>query len=58
MLSHGIIYYKSAVYRVGASQFKRGEVMRMDTYQILSVLFLAGTFLIALLTYIDRHFKK
>lgn len=30
----------------------------MDTYQILSILFLAGTFLIALLTYIDRHNRK
>ena len=26
----------------------------MDTYEILSVLFLGGTFLFALLTYIDR----
>lgn len=30
----------------------------MDTYQILSLLFLGGTFLIALLTYIDRHNKR
>ena len=30
----------------------------MDTYQSLSLLFLGGTFLIALLTYIDRHSKR
>lgn len=30
----------------------------MDTYQILSLLFLGGTFLIALLTYIDRNNKR
>ncbi|MFG6328117.1 MAG: putative holin-like toxin [Lachnospiraceae bacterium] len=30
----------------------------MDTYQILSLLFLGGTFLIALLTYIDRMNKR
>lgn len=30
----------------------------MDTYQILGLLFLGGTFLLALLTYIDRHNKR
>ena len=30
----------------------------MDTYKILTLLFLAGTFLIALLTYIDRNNKR
>ncbi|WP_235839269.1 putative holin-like toxin [Clostridium sp. Marseille-P2415] len=30
----------------------------MDTYQALSILFLGGTFLIALLTYVDRHNKR
>ena len=30
----------------------------MDTYEILSVLFLGGTFLLALLTYIDRDNKR
>lgn len=30
----------------------------MDTYQMLSILFLAGTFLVALLTCIDRHNQK
>ncbi|WP_243129982.1 MULTISPECIES: putative holin-like toxin [unclassified Clostridium] len=30
----------------------------MGTYEILSLLFLGGTFLVALLTYIDRHNKK
>ncbi|WP_242824481.1 putative holin-like toxin [Clostridium sp. MD294] len=27
----------------------------MDTYQVLTLLLLSGNFLIALLTYIDRH---
>ena len=30
----------------------------MGTYEIISLLFLGGSFLIALLTYIDRHNKK
>ncbi len=37
---------------------KRREVVRMDTYQILSLLFLGGNFLIALLAYIDRNNKR
>ena len=30
----------------------------MDTYEIISLLFLGGSFLIALLTYIDRNNKR
>ncbi|MDE6968285.1 MAG: putative holin-like toxin [Eubacterium sp.] len=30
----------------------------MDTYQILSLLFLGGTFLIVLLAYIDKNNKR
>ena len=30
----------------------------MGIYEVLSLLFLGGTFLIALLTYIDRHNRK
>lgn len=30
----------------------------MDVYEILSLLFLGGTFLVALLTYIDRNSKR
>ncbi|WP_294216207.1 putative holin-like toxin [Pseudobutyrivibrio sp.] len=30
----------------------------MDTYEVLSLLFFAGTFLLALLTYIDRNNKR
>ncbi|MCM1048955.1 MAG: putative holin-like toxin [Clostridiales bacterium] len=30
----------------------------MGTYDILSLLFLGGTFLVALLTYIDRNYKR
>ena len=37
--------------------FRKREVVQMDTYEILSLLFLGGTFLIALLTYIDRNNK-
>jgi hypothetical protein len=33
---------------------ERGEVVQMDTYEVLSLLFLGGSFLIALLTYIDN----
>ena len=37
---------------------KRGEVVQMDTYEVLSLLFLGGSFLIALLAYIDRNNKQ
>ena len=30
----------------------------MDTYEVLSLLFLGGTFLITLLTYVERHNKR
>ncbi|WP_368273423.1 putative holin-like toxin [Enterocloster bolteae] len=30
----------------------------LDTYQVLSLLFLFGGFLIALLTYINRHNRR
>ncbi|MDO4275429.1 MAG: putative holin-like toxin [Eubacteriales bacterium] len=30
----------------------------MGIFEVLSLLFLGGTFLIALLTYIDRHNRK
>ena len=38
--------------------YKRREVVQMDTYEVLNLLFLGGTFLIALLTYVDRHNKR
>ena len=51
---HGVI-----VYRVVASQTRdRGEVVLMDMYEVLSLLFLGGSFLIALLAYIDRNNKR
>jgi hypothetical protein len=47
------------VYRVVASQtLVRGEVVWMDIYEVLSLLFLGGSFLIALLAYIDRNNKR
>ena len=55
----GSIYCGAFVYTVVASQTRdRGEVMQMETYETLSVLFLGGTFLLALLTYIDRNNKR
>lgn len=36
----------------------RGEVVLMDMYEAISLLFLGGTFLMALLTYIDRNNKR
>jgi hypothetical protein len=39
--------------------WKRWEVVQMEyTYDILSLLFLGGNFLIALLAYIDRNNKR
>jgi len=47
------------VYRVVTSHLgieERGVVL-MNTYEVLSLLFLGGSFLIALLAYIDRNNK-
>ncbi len=47
------------MYKVVASRARdRREVMRMDTYEVLSLLFLGGSFLVALLTYLDRIHKR
>ena len=47
------------VYRVVASRTRdRGEVVLMDVYEVFSLLFLGGSFLIALLAYIDRNNKR
>ncbi|MDW2799704.1 putative holin-like toxin [Clostridium boliviensis] len=55
---YGKIYTGVTEYRVEPSNFftcrnKMGGV-QMDIYQSLSILFLGGTFLIALLTYIGK----
>lgn len=34
------------------------EVVQMDTYEVLSLLFLAGSFLMSLLTYLDGRNNK
>ena len=47
------------MYRVVASRTRdRREVVLMDMYEVLSLLFLGGTFLVALLAYIDRNNKR
>jgi len=33
-------------------------VVQMETYEMISLLFLGGSFLLALLTYIDRNNKR
>lgn len=38
--------------------YRRREVERMDTYEVLSLLFLGGMFLIALLAYLDNRDNK
>ena len=43
---------------VSLPKLKRGEVVQMDVYEVLSLLFLGGTFLVALLAYIDRNNKR
>ena len=47
------------MYKVVASHTKvRGEVVQMDLFETLSLLFLGGSFLVALLAYIDRNNKR
>ena len=38
--------------------YQRGEVVQMSTYEVLTLLILFGTFLVALLAYIDRNNKR
>ena len=53
------IWIRVIVYRVVASHARnRGEVVWMEIYEVLSLLFLGGSFLIALLAYIDRNNKQ
>ena len=40
------------------SPYKGREVVQMDTYEVLSLLFLGGSFLLALLAYIDSRNNK
>ncbi len=57
-----VCYHKTWSDRVtrwkASLHLKRGEVVRMTTYEALSLLFLGGTFLVALLAYIDRNHKR
>ena len=46
------------VWKASLTQLKRREVVRMGMYEVLSLLFLGGTFLVALLAYIDRNNKR
>ena len=39
-------------------EIRKREVVQMDTYQILTLLFLGGNFLIALLAYLDDRNNK
>lgn len=54
--------YRVVAFRIFCVSFmkhgKRREVRRMDTYQILTLLFLGGSFLIALLAYLDNRDNK
>ena len=51
---------EQSCYKVVASLnlYKRGEVVYMSTYEVLTLLILFGTFLIALLAYIDRNNRR
>ncbi len=42
------------VWKASLTQLKRREVVRMGMYEVLSLLFLGGTFLVALLAYSSR----
>ena len=43
---------------IPSREIRKREVVRMDTYQILTLLFLGGNFLIALLAYLDDRNNK
>ena len=52
-----LTYYKNKQGHPCLINHKEDKYM-LDTYQVLSLLILFGGFIIALLTYIDRHSKK
>lgn len=50
-----------AVMPIGIShqgKYRKGEVVYMSTYEVLTLLFLGGGFLITLLAYLDGRYKK
>ena len=54
-----ILYEERPCCKVAASlTWKRREVVRMSTYEVLTLLALFGTFLVALLAYIDSRNNK
>lgn len=56
---HDNLLNRAIVYKVVASRTcRRREVVQMDTYEVISLLFLGGSFLLALLTYISRSNKQ
>lgn len=59
MWNNGILLKGVIVLQGGKPPIRkyRGEVVHMTVYEILSLLFLGGTFLVALLAYIDRNNK-
>ena len=61
MVETSVLFFtqRVIVYRVVASHTRdRREVVLMDMYEVLSLLFLGGSFLVALLAYIDRNNKR
>lgn len=56
--TRSILHLATAMTAPASHLTKEGRWCGMGTFEILSLLFLGGTFLIALLTYIDRHNKK
>ena len=46
------------IFMFPCGMYKRREVERMDTYEVLTLLFLGGTFLVALLAYLDNRNNK
>ncbi len=57
-LSDMILYLLSDCVQGAANLPYRREVVYMSTYEVLTLLILFGTFLIALLAYLDNRYKR
>lgn len=53
-----MLYFTEAIVYKVADSPRRREVVWMEMHEVLSLLFLGGSFLITLLAYIDRNNKR
>lgn len=54
----GMLFIATVIQGGSLPYYIRREVVQMEVIEVISLLFLGGSFLIALLAYIDRIYKR